>query len=44
MTDSDGNTVENPHHLRKAEKRLKRMQRRVSKKQKGSKNRRKAAK
>ncbi len=41
-TDSDGNTVENPRHLRKAEKRLKRAQRRVSKKQKGSKNRRKA--
>lgn len=42
LTDSDGNTVENPRHLRKAEKRLKRMQRKVSKKQKGSKNRRKA--
>ncbi len=41
-TDSDGNTVESPRHLRKAEKRLKRAQRRVSKKQKGSKNRRKA--
>lgn len=42
LTDSDGNQVENPRHLRKAEKRLKRVQRRVSKKQKGSKNRRKA--
>lgn len=43
-TDSDGNTVENPRYLRKAEKRLKRVQRRVSKKQKGSNNRRKAVK
>ena len=43
-TDSDGNTVENPRHLRKAEKRLKRAQRRASKKVKGSKNRRKAVK
>ena len=43
-TDSDGNTVANPHYLRKAEKRLKRLQRRVSKKQKRSKNRRKAIK
>jgi len=42
LSDSDGTTVENPRHLRKAEKRLKRMQRRVSKKVKGSKNRRKA--
>jgi len=42
LTDSDGNTVENPRHLRQAEKRLKRAQRRASKKQKGSKNRRKA--
>jgi putative transposase len=41
-TDSDGNTVENPRHLRKSERRLKRTQRRVSKKTKGSKNRRKA--
>lgn len=41
-TDSDGNTVENPRYLRKAEKRLKRVQRKVSKKTKGSKNRRKA--
>jgi putative transposase len=42
LTDSDGNQVENPRHLRKAEKRLKRRQRRVSKKVKGSNNRRKA--
>lgn len=41
-TDSDGNTVENPRYLRKSERRLKRLQRRVSKKVKGSKNRRKA--
>jgi putative transposase len=43
-TDSDGNTVENPRHLRKTEKRLKRAQRRVSKKVKGSQNRRRAVK
>lgn len=43
-TDSDGQTVENPRHLRKAEKRLKRAQRRASKKVKGSKNRCKAVK
>jgi putative transposase len=43
-TDSDGNTVENPRHLRKAEQRLKRLQRRASKKNKGSQNRRKAVK
>jgi putative transposase len=43
-TDSDGNTVENPRHLRQAEKRLKRAQRRASKKVKGAKNRREAVK
>ncbi len=32
-TDSDGNTVENYRYLRKSERRLKRLQRRVSKKQ-----------
>jgi putative transposase len=42
LTDSDGIQVENPRHLRQAEKRLKRVQRRVSRKQKGSVNRRKA--
>ncbi|MCY7277926.1 MAG: transposase [Phormidesmis sp. CAN_BIN44] len=42
LTDSDGNQVENPRHLRRAEKRLKKVQRRVSRKQKGSANRRKA--
>ncbi len=40
--DSNGNTVENPRFLRKAEKKLKRLHRRVSKKQKKSKNRRRA--
>ncbi|WP_223258117.1 RNA-guided endonuclease InsQ/TnpB family protein [Thermogemmatispora tikiterensis] len=42
--DSDGNTVENPRHYRKAEQRLKRLHRRLSKKQKGSANRKKARK
>ena len=41
-TDNDGNQVENPRYLRKSEKALKRLQRRVSKKQKGSNNRKKA--
>ena len=41
-TDSDGYSVENPRHYRKAEKRLKRLHRRVSRKQKGGKNRTKA--
>lgn len=40
--DSDGQTVENPRHLRKSEKRLKRLQRKVSKRQKGGKNRKRA--
>lgn len=43
-TDSSGATVENPRHLRKSEKALKRLQRRVSKKEKGSSNRKKAIK
>ncbi len=42
--DSDGNTVENPRHYRKAEKKLKKLQQRVSRKQKGSNNRKKARK
>lgn len=42
LTDSDGNTVANPHHLRKAEKRLKKLHRRLSHKQKKSANRKKA--
>jgi len=41
-TDSEGNQVENPRHLRKSEKSLKRLQRRLSKTKKGSKNRVKA--
>ncbi len=41
-TDSEGNTVENPRFLRKSEKALKRTQRKVSKRKKGSKNRKKA--
>ena len=41
-TDSQGNKVENPRHLRKSEKALKRLQRRVSKKKKGSRNRQRA--
>jgi putative transposase len=38
-TDSDGQTVPNPRHLRKSEKSLRRLQRRLSKTEKGSKNR-----
>ena len=41
-TDSNGNMVENPRHYRKAEKKLKRLHREVSRKQKKSKNRKKA--
>ncbi len=41
-TDSEGNTVENPRHHRKAEKKLKRRHRQLSRKKKGSKNRKKA--
>jgi putative transposase len=43
-TDSDGNTVDNPRHYRKAEKRLKRLHRRLSRKQKQSANRKNARK
>jgi putative transposase len=42
LTDSTGATVPNPRHLRKSEKALKKAQRSVSKKKKGSANRRKA--
>ncbi len=42
LTDSTGATVPNPRHLRKSEKALKQAQRSVSKKKKGSANRRKA--
>ncbi len=41
-TDSDGNQIENPRHLRKSERSLKRLQRRFSKTKKGSKNRAKS--
>ena len=41
-TDSNSDKVSNPRFLRKAEKRLKRLQRLVSRKKKGSSNRRKA--
>jgi IS605 OrfB family transposase len=44
LTDSQGNTIANPRHYRKAEKRLKRLQRRHSRKQKKSANRKKARK
>ncbi|MDQ2905833.1 MAG: transposase [Chloroflexota bacterium] len=44
LTDSDGNTIANPRHLRKAEKRLKKLHRRLSRKQKESQNRKKARK
>ncbi len=43
-TDSDGNAVENPRYLRKAETKLKRLHRRVSRKIKRSQNRKKAIK
>jgi IS605 OrfB family transposase len=43
-TDSDGNTIDNPRNLRKAEKKLKRLHRRLSRKQKTSQNRKKARK
>lgn len=41
-TDAEGNQVNNPRYLRKSEKRLKRLQKRLSKKAKGGKNREKA--
>ncbi len=41
-TDSDGQTIANPRFYRKAEQKLKRLHRRVSRKKKGSKNRNKA--
>jgi putative transposase len=43
-TDSQGNTVENPRQYRKAEKKLKRLHRQVSRKHKKSANRKKARK
>jgi len=44
LTDSEGKTVDNPRHYRKAEKKLKRLGRRLSRKQKKSANRKKARK
>src|SRR5579883_2294561 len=44
LTDSQGNAVEHPRHLRKAEKRLKKLHRRLSRTQKPSQNRKKARK
>ncbi|MEZ2235879.1 RNA-guided endonuclease InsQ/TnpB family protein [Microcoleus sp.] len=41
-TNSAGEVVPNPRHLRKSEKALKRLQKRVSRKKKGSSNRKKA--
>ena len=41
-TDSDGQTVDNPRRLSTSEKRLKRLQRKVSSKNKGGRNRKKA--
>lgn len=41
-TDSEGKKVDNPRYLRKSERKLKRLQRRVSKKVKGSNNRKKS--
>jgi putative transposase len=43
-TDSEGHTVDNPRYLRQAETKLKRLHRRVSRKQKRSKIRKKAIK
>lgn len=43
-TDSKGQVVDNPKFLRKSEQRLKNLQRKVSKRKKGSANRRKAIK
>jgi IS605 OrfB family transposase len=44
FTDSDGKTLENPRYFRKAEQRLKRLHRQLSRKQRGSANRRRARK
>jgi putative transposase len=44
LTDSEGHTVENPRHYRTAEQKLKRLHRHLSRKQKGSQNRKKARK
>ena len=44
VTDADGETVANPRHYRKAENKLKRLQMRLSRKQKKSANRKRARK
>jgi putative transposase len=44
LTDSEGTTVENPRHYRRAESKLNRLQRKLSRKQKKSANRKKARK
>jgi putative transposase len=41
-TDSQGDKIDNPRYLRKSEKSLKRLQKRVSRKKKDSSNRKKA--
>lgn len=42
ITDQNGNKIENPRFLRKAEKKLQKLQRKLCRKKKGSSNRRKA--
>ena len=44
LTDSEGNRIDNPRYSRKAEKKLKRLHRQLSRKKKGSQNRKKARK
>ncbi len=44
LTDSEGNTVENPRNFRKSQKTLRRKQRTIARRKKGSKRRGKAAK
>ena len=44
LTDSEGNVIDNPRHYRKAEQKLKRLHRQLSRKKKGSQNRKKARK
>src|SRR5260370_4740682 len=44
LTDSEGHTVENPRHYRKAEQKLKRLHRHLSRQIKGSQNRKMATK
>src|SRR5437660_11306153 len=44
LTDSEGNTVENPRFYRTSQKTLRRKQRQLRRRKKGSKRRRKAAK